>query len=302
MVRPNSILMAAIGTIVVISLVCIWFYPSIQDLAAANNLWNGIRNTTSELHAEVITSLDGLPDMPETTALIAIPNKDYSDEDLARLQQFVEGGGRLVLMDDYGYGNRILAQMGLGVTFAAQPLLDPLFCYQNQQMPRATDFSSRMQEEGIRVITLDRATALGNVEASQAIAWSSPSSFLDVNDDGSWQEGEPQGPFPVAAEYRVGSGTVDVVACPGMMINSLYERDDNLLFLKHLTAFEAGSEEILIDGSHLSTNPLDVSKIRLLEIRQMLSNPYAVLGVLLLVFVVVSVYTLGKGDVLGPSQ
>jgi hypothetical protein len=301
-VKPNSILLAVVAVMLIISLVCIWLYPSIQDLAAANNMWNGIKKTTSELHAETITSLDDLPDVPQNTALMAIPNKDYSDEEMARLQQFVEGGGRLVLMDDYGYGNRILAHMGVGITFAGQPLLDPLFCYQNQQMPRATDFSSQMQEQGISVITLDRATALSNVDGSEAIAWSSPSSFLDLDDDGIWQEGEPKGPFPVAAEFRLGSGTVDVVASPGMMINSLYQKDDNLLFVKYLTGYEAGTEKILVDSSHLSTTPLDVSKIRLLEIRQMLSNPYAILGILLLVFLAVSVYTLRKGEILGSNQ
>jgi len=98
-VKPNSILLAVVAVILIISLVCIWLYPSIQDLAAANNMWNGIKKTTSELHAETITSLDDLPDVPQNTGLIVIPNKDYSDEEMARLQQFVEGGGRLVLMD-----------------------------------------------------------------------------------------------------------------------------------------------------------------------------------------------------------
>jgi len=69
-----------------------------------------------------------------------------------------------------------------------------------------------------------------------------------------------------------------------------------------LTGYEAGTERILVDSSHLSTTPLDVSRIRLLEIRQMLSNPYAVLGILLLVFLAVSVYALRKGDILGSTQ
>ena len=34
----------------------------------------------------------------------------------------------------------------------------------------------------------------------------------------------------------------------------------------------------------------------------MLSNPYAVLGILLLVVLAVSVYALGKGEALGRSQ
>jgi len=301
-VKPNSVLLAVAAVILIISLICIWFYPSAQDLATANNMWNGIRKTTSELHAETITSLDDLPDVPQNAVLIAIPNRDYSDADMDRMKQFVENGGKLLLMDDYGYGNRILSHMGTGIVFAAQPLLDPLFCYQNQQMPRVTDFSSRLQEQGIHVITLDRATVLSNVDASETIAWSSPYSFLDLNDDGSWQDGEPKGPFPVAAEFRVGSGTVEIVACPAMMINSLYQRDDNLAFLKYLTGSEAGTEKVLVDGSHMTTNPLDVSKVRLLEIRQMLKNPYTVLGILLLVFLAVGIFTLRKGDILGSSQ
>ncbi len=300
--KPNSILVAVVAVILIVTLVCIWFYPSFQDLATANNTWNGIKKTANELDSEVVNSLDDLPDAPQHTVLIATPARDYTDEELDRLQQFVEGGGRLLLMDDYGYGNRILAHMGTGITFAAQPLLDPLFCYQNQYMPRVTDFSSQLQEQGIHIITLDRATVLSNVDASEAIAWSSPYSFLDLNDDGSWQEGDPKGPFPVAAEFRIGGGTVDVVACPGMMINSLYHRDDNLIFLKCLTESQAGIEEVLIDGSHMTTTPLDVSKVRLLEIRRMLSNPYAVLGILLLVFLAVGVCTLRKGDILGSSQ
>lgn len=300
--RPSSILIAVAVAILAVSLVCIWFYPSVQDLAAANDAWNGIRGTAGELRAEAITSLDGLPEAGETAALITIPSKDYSDEDLSRLRRFVEGGGRLVVMDDYGYGNQLLEYLGLGVAFAAQPLLDPLFCYRNQQMPRATDFAPGLQEAGVQAITLNRATALGNVEAPQAIAWSSPTSFLDVDGDGSWQEGEPRGPFPVAAEVRLGRGMVCIVASPGMMINSLCGQDDNLLFLRYLTASEAGSAEILIDGSRLSTSPLDVSKVRLAEVRDMLSNPRAVLGILLLVVVAVSVYALGKGEALGRSQ
>ena len=300
--KPSTVLVSVLLVVIIVSLVCIWFYPSVQQFSAANSAWNGIRKTTSALGARIIASLDVLPDLPQDVTLVAIPNKDYSDQDIARLQQFVESGGRLVLLDDYGFGNRILAGLGVGITFAGRPLLDPLFCYRNQQMPRATDFNSQVQEKGISVITLDRATALNNVGASQVVAWSSPASFLDLNGDGSWQDGEPKGPFPVAAELRLGSGMIDVVSSPGVMINSLSQRDDNLLFMQYLTGGTDGTKRTLIDGSHMTTSPLDTSKIRLMEIRQTLSNPYASLGILLLAFLSVAVYALRKGDVLGSTQ
>ncbi len=300
--KPSSLIVAVVGAILLVSLVCVWFYPSVHDLAAANDAWNGMKKTAGGLGAEAITSLDALPDAPASTALFAIPNRDYSDEDLSRLQGFVEGGGRLVIMDDCGYGNRLLGSLGLGAAFAGKPLLDPLFCYQNQSMPRAIDFSPGLQESGVSAVTLNRATALGTVDPSQVVAWSSATSFLDDNEDGAWQEGELQGPLPVAAELALGKGLVAVVASPGMMINSLYDRDDNRLFLQYLAGAGTGSGRVLIDGFHLSTSPLDVSKIRLVELRNRLSNPYAVLGILLLVVLAVSAYALGKGEALGRSQ
>lgn len=300
--RPGSIIIAVVAAIVLVSLICIWFYPSVQDLAAANEAWNGIKTTTSGLQAESIATLGDLPDAPQAAALITIPARSFDDADLSRLRRFVEGGGRLVVMDDFGYGNRLLTYLDVEVAFAGQSLLDPLFCYQNQQMPRVTDFAPGPHEAGVNAITLNRATALRDVDESRVTAWSSSTSFLDVNGDGSWQEAEPRGPLPVAAELPVGNGTLSVVASPGMMINSMYDRDDNLSFLKYLTACEAGSDRIMIDGARLSTSPLDVSKIRLIQVRDLLSNPYAVLGLLLLVVLAASVYALRKGEALGRTQ
>jgi hypothetical protein len=296
-VRLSSVLFGVIVIIFTISLVCIWFYPSIQDFAASNNMWNGIKSATSELEADTINSYSELPDLSEKTVLVTIPYLDYSDEELSQIRQFIETGGKLILMDDYGYGNRILDYLGVGIRFNMKPLLDPLFCYRNQWMPRITDFSPQIKDGGIKVVMLNHATALTNVGTLEVLASSSSTSFLDLNDNGSWGEGEPKGPFPIAAGFRLGKGTVNVVSDPSIMINSVYGRDDNYLFMKYLTGYQAGTVNILIDSSHLAKAPLDVSKTRLLDARRVLSNPYTVLGILALVFLVVSGYTVRKGEI-----
>lgn len=292
-------LLAVSIIIVVISIICMWFYPSIQDFAASNRMWNGIKNFTSELGASTIESPTSLPAAPEKTQLITIPYLDYTDQDLEQLRQFVEEGGSLILMDDYGYGNRLLEYLGVTVRLSGEPLLDPLFCYKNQWMPRVTDFSSELNNTGVKAVMLDHATAILDATNMDVLAWSSSTSFLDLNDNGSWEEGEPKGPFPVAAEFRFGKGTVDVVSDPSIMINSVYGRDDNYQFMKYLLSRQGGIEKTLIDNSHLTTAPLDVSKTRLTEARQVLSTPYAVIGVLALIFVAVSGYTLRKGETFG---
>jgi len=276
-----------------------WFYPSVEDFMASNRMWNGIRSFCSEFRGDNIDSLDDLPDLPEKAVLVVIPYLEYTDEELSKMKRFVDDGGTLLLMDDYGYGNSVLAYLGVGVRFTNKPLLDPLFCYKNQSMPRITDFAPKVKESGIEIITLNHATTLTNTIESEAIAWSSNSSFLDINENRSWDEVEPKGPFAVAAEIQLGNGTLALISDPSTIINTMVGRDDNYDFVRYLTGHEGEQKEILVDRSHLTKAPLDVSKTRLISAREGLSNPYALLGITAMIFVVVSRYTLKKGETIG---
>ena len=55
-------------------------------------------------------------------------------------------------------------------------------------------------------------------------------------------------------------------------------------------------KEILVDRSHLTKTPLDVSKTRLSKAREVMSSPPVLLGITAMIFVVVSRYTLKKGE------
>ncbi len=294
--RISSVLFAVVVLVLVISLLCMWFYPSVEDFMASNRMWNGIRSFCSEFRADNIDSLDDLPDLPEKSVLVVIPYLEYTDEELSKMKRFVDDGGTLLLMDDYGYGNSILACLGVGVRFTNKPILDPLFCYRNQSMPRITDFAPKVKESGIEIIMLNHATTLTNTIESEAIAWSSSSSFLDINGNGSWDEVEPKGPFAVVAEIQLGNGTLALISDPSTIINTMVGRDDNYDFLRYLTGHEGEQKEILVDRSHLTKAPLDVSKTRLISAREGLSSPHALLGITAMIFVVVSRYTLKKGE------
>ncbi|MFC2016689.1 DUF4350 domain-containing protein [Chloroflexota bacterium] len=297
--RVSSILFAVVVLVLVISLLCIWFYPSVQDFMASNIMWNGIRTFSDGFSAANIDSLDDLLDLPEKTALVAIPYREYSDEELSRIKRFINDGGTLVVMDDYGYGNNILANLGVGIRFTNKPLLDPFFCYKNQSIPRITNFAPKVKESGIEVIMLNHATTLTSAVESDVIAWSSSASFLDVNENGYWEQGEPKGPFAVAAEFRLGKGTLALVSDPSIIINTMVGRDNNYDFIRYLTGHKDEEKGVLIDGTHLTKAPLDISRTGLISAREMLSSPYALLGITAMIFVVVSIYTLKKGETIG---
>jgi len=266
---------------------------------ARNIVWNGINELINEFSADQIDSLDDLPDLPEGITLVAIPYLDYTDEELAEVKRLVDNGGTLLLMDDYGYGNSVLAYLDVSARFTNKPLLDPLFNYKNQSLPRITDFALEVKENGIDVIMFNHATTLTNVIELEAIAWSSSTSFLDINENQSWDEGEPKGPFVVAAEFRLGKGTVALVSDPSITINNMVGRDDNYAFIRYLARHGDEGKGMLFDSLHLTKSPLDVSKSRLIDIQEVLSSPYALLGIIAMIFIVVSRYTLKKGEVIG---
>ncbi|MFC1966913.1 DUF4350 domain-containing protein [Chloroflexota bacterium] len=299
--RISSLLFAVVAIILVISLLCIWFYPSVQDFMASNKMWNGIKNFCDAFDADNIDSLDDLPVLPEKTTLVAIPYLEYSDEELLKMKRFVNDGGTLLLIDDYGYGNNVLAYLGMNIRFSNKPLLDPLFCYRNQWMPRITDFTTEVKASGISTIMLNHATTLINLEETQVIAWSSKASFVDMDENETWSQNEPKGPFPVAAKFRFGKGTLAIVSDSSIIISSMVGRDDNYRFIEYLTRYNGEQKEMLVDRSHLSKTPLDVSKTRLTSARERLSNPYALVGITAVIFMMVSRYTLKKGETIGQN-
>lgn len=297
--RVSSLIFGVVVLVLVISLLCIRFYPSVQDFMATNSMWNGIRAFDDEFKAKIIDNVDVLPALPEKTVLVEIPYLKYSDTELSEVKRFVGDGGTLLLMDDYGYGNEVLTYFGLDVRFSNKTLLDPLFDYKNQSMPRITDFRFDVKESGVTVMTFNHATVLTNVKQSEEIAWSSAASFLDSDDNQSWSDNESKGPFPVAAKVSLGKGTVAIIADPSIIISSMMDRDNNYRFLEYLITPKGESKEILFDTSHLTKTPLDVSKERLLGIREAMSGPYALVGITAMIFGVVSYYTLRKGEAIG---
>jgi hypothetical protein len=83
------------------------------------------------------------------------------------------------------------------------------------------------------------------------------------------------------------------------MINSMLDKGDNYAFTQYLISLNSEPESIFVDYSHLAKTPLDISKIRMRNWRGLLSGPYSMVGIMSLIFIVVSRFTLAKGETIG---
>ena len=258
--------------------VLVWFYPSNSDFRVENPSWNGARDFVTEFEALTLDSLDALPATSQGTTLVIIPYLKFNLADLQNLEDYVTSGGRLIVLDDYGFGNDILEYLGLKTRFSGTQLLDPLFNYKNSNFPKIIDFDPGLATSGVESIIFNHATSMDNIPQDKVMAWSSPFSFLDENQSSEWDEGEMKGPFPVAAKFEIGKGDFILIADPSILISSMVNIDDNRQFLKNIA-----EGQILLDQSHLPEAALDEAKRDLQVTHTVLASIGGSLGLIVLI-------------------
>ncbi len=257
-----------------------WFLPPNEDFRADNPFWNGTKSASSGLPAAPLESLSDLPSSPQGMTLILIPYLDFTQAELDELHQFVSLGGTLVLADDYGFGNQFLEYLGLKVRFSGQVLADPVFYYKKILFPRISHLTPSPLTSNIESLILNHATSLTDVESSDVLALSSSASFLDLNGDSQYNEGEPAGPLPVISHHNLGSGQIILVSDPSIFINSMQDIADNHTFRQNIAA--TATRELLIDQSHLPPSNLLHTKTRLASIRNLFITPLGKVGLVVL--------------------
>jgi hypothetical protein len=295
--KISNLILILFGIILTLSLLGILFYPSINDFMSSNRAWNGIYSFIKEFNVKNIDSLDDISTQAEHEVMVCIPYIEYSDEEMLKINEFVNKGNLLLLLDDFGYGNQILEYLGIEARFSNIMLLDPLFNYKNQYLPRITDFKFDFTESGIEAITLNHASTLVNVEQTHILASSSPTSFADNNGNGIKDEDETQGPLTVAAEYDLGKGKVILVSDPSITINTMVGQNDNYEFINYLINLKGIPAKINLDRAHITKTPLDVSKINMEKLIEVVKNPYIILAINTVIFILISVYAFRKEGV-----
>jgi len=198
--------------------------------------WQGLselRDVADEDGVETITATEteryGTVEAEGTAAFVIAPPA-YTPAERARLRQFVEDGGTLVVAArDPDTANPLLATLGTNVTVDGAPLRDEEEYSYSPDFPLVTSVANHTAVRNANGLSLNYGTALAVEESSdaRAIANSSSVSYLDRNGDGKLGQDEPLGSQPVIASQPVDAGEVIVVSDPSAFINAMLERDAN---------------------------------------------------------------------------
>ena len=278
--------LVALGMVlVVIVVVVVWFIPSDEDFRVENTFWNGSSELGSYQTLTPLETLADLPAVPEGTTLILIPYIRLTSSELEDVMRFVTGGGVLVLADDYGYGNHVLSYLGIEARFSGEALLDPLFSYKNEQLPRIFKLSLDSVTDGVDSLVLNHATSLTDVEAGDVLALSSSFSYLDLNDNQKWDEEEPTGAMPVISDHDLSSGRVILISDPSIFINSMGTLEDNYGIIENIAG--VSSSRLFLDQSHLPYSDLHKTKDLLTDVRGVLTTPAGTLALVAVLLIII---------------
>ena len=250
-------LLAGLITGIAVAMLILYTAPPIEDFNPLNPYWNGFSDLISEFHAVKLKSLldEKLFLNPSNTSLLIVgPEKEFSEDEAKIIERFLKSGGQVILADDFGSGNQLLELLGVDVRFNGSLLVDPLFKERGMRLPRI-----RATALGVRELVFNYGTVLEGCPSP--IARSSSYSFLDLDLNGKWSEGEPRGSFATACSLSLGRGRLIIVADSSLWINSMLQMRDNQKFLESLT----GGRAVLIDESHWKLSSLTIAK-RMLSI------------------------------------
>ncbi len=267
--------------------------PANADFASANPGWNGTSELQEATRATLVASPHDIAE-PGRAVLLCFPEQAFSPRELDALQRYVRQGGTLLLADDFGHGNELLAALGLATRFAGVPLLDPVICYKDRAFPRIVRLADDPATSGVAVLVLNHATALTGAPAGSVLAESSSFSFLDQNGNGTLDASEPAGPFPVLARERLGAGEVLILSDPSLFINGTFSLADNARLVSNIQSLPGG--KLYLDESHLRLTSRTASQGKLSELCAILRQPPVTAATVLVTVILATLLVWPRGQ------
>jgi hypothetical protein len=270
------------GMIILVVLM-VWFLPLDEDFRVENPLWNGLTNLSDDYAVQPLESFSDLPYLSEKVTLLVVPYLEFTPVELGELDRFIRGGGRVILADDYEYGNQALEHLGTSVRFSGSTLLDPLANYNSSYLPKIVHFNPDPLTTDLENLGFNHGTCLLDTSDNGTLALSSSFSFLDTNENGQFEEGEPLGPLPVISRQEMGKGELILVADPSLFINSMGTLGENEIFVQNIAAT---TTTLYIDQSHLPASDLHRSKNLITRGREFIAEPLVAAGLVALAAVI----------------
>lgn len=256
--EPQQVLVVVLT--IAIAITGVWAAStSVPAFGVYNPGWEGASELRGEATAAnatpvVATRVTEYDDVSpnRTVAVVLSPDRPYSDREAARLRQFVQEGGMLVIAEDFGpHTNSLLLRVGASTRVDGRLVRDEESFYRSPNLTVATGVSDSTLTEGVGQVTLNHGTVLEPYGA-RVLVETSPFAYVDENRNMSLDRDESMQTYPVVTAEEIGNGRVVTISDPSVFINAMIERPGNERFAQALFAERS---TVLLDYSHTASVP-----------------------------------------------
>lgn len=230
-----------------------------------NGAWDGgstLRTTAGEAESLSIAHstgayTEGQPS--DSVAFVVAPQRQYGATDRARVRQFVQQGGTLVVAADDNRTNQFLSALGVEIRIDGRLVRDEQENYRGPSLPVATNVADSNLTDGVDGLTLNYGSVIdlprnGTGAVSGVRGWqgriltnTSGFAYIDENRNETLDDDETLRERPVVATEPLGNGRVVVVSDGSVFTNAMLERSGNRQFLRNLVG---ASQRAVVDYSH----------------------------------------------------
>jgi len=286
----RSILASGVVAAIVFILLVL-FAPDAVPFSSNNYGWNGIQQISSHYHIAPVSSLVGL--QPKHSVLLLLqPTLNYSQADASVVEQFVRGGGVVLVASSSDEANGLLQAIGTGVRVESQYAInDPTYNWKSSVLPTVLVLPGAAQEfgflGGVNGIALNAPSPLLVQPGSptKVVAISSPAS-REVNRSTTSLQGLLGGSTPVTigslptvVAERIGNGSLIIAGDSQLFTNSVWTLADNQALARDLMA----NSTVYLDTSHWQPNTGE-------GVKAMLGSAYAVFSGIPLRYALVALF------------
>ncbi|MFA5332414.1 MAG: DUF4350 domain-containing protein [Methanoregula sp.] len=204
-------------------LLLVYLSGNTAEFGRHNPGWNGTSRFFDALdrhHLAEIENPSGLSGYTNSTLLVVSPYRQFTRDDLRAYRDFVDRGNTLILADDFGTGNELLAGIGSSLMILPGNLSGVDRLYDSSYTVVAYPAESATLPVSGQKFVLDMGAAVrgGTPDLVTGLM-----SWVDTTGSPGPGPGTQISGYPVAAHESVGQGTVYVIGDPSFFINSMLE-------------------------------------------------------------------------------
>lgn len=234
--KSNTLILAASTIVIVILLVVIGrFFLAEDDFIVTNPAWNGISELPAAGNVSYLYTMADLSGLSSNSTLLIIgPTQNYTEDEAAQVLMFMQSGGRVIVMDDFGTSDSLLQNINSPIRIDQKSLCQDDSFYRSPAFPIIEDLKNESLTAGVRTLEFNHPAPLVVSDSATVLATTSSIAWIDSNGNSRIDSGETFGKYPMIATASYGAGGLVVVGDADLFINGMLNAEDNGILLANL--------------------------------------------------------------------